>query len=56
MGYCDVCEKDTPSKELNICEGCKEKVCIDCCVEMTYHNMIDFPYCKRCQSLNEILD
>ena len=52
MDYCHVCDK--PSNELSKCEGCNQDVCPDCCVGITYHNMIDFPYCKTCEELSEM--
>jgi len=49
--YCHRCEKT--KSNLTICEGCGRKVCAECCVEITPHNMVDFPFCKTCEFLNE---
>lgn len=51
MEFCNVCVEN--KNDLVICEGCKESVCSQCCVEITYHNMIDFPFCKLCESIGE---
>ena len=50
MDYCSCC--DEPKKELVKCEGCGQDVCEKCCVNITYHNQIDFPFCKTCESFD----
>lgn len=51
MNTCEICEKE--KKSLVKCEGCKNYVCEDCCIDPTPTNMIDFPFCKDCHSANE---
>lgn len=51
MSHCQVC--DELKESLTKCEGCNQDVCEECCVGITYHNMIDFPLCKICYELNE---
>lgn len=31
-----------------VCDRCGEPVCERCCVQMTYHNQIDYPLCTTC--------
>ncbi|MED3575794.1 hypothetical protein [Cytobacillus praedii] len=50
MNYCHVC--DEPKIDLTKCEGCNQDVCVDCCVEITPHNMVDLPFCKTCEDLS----
>ena len=46
MSYlqCHMCEGETDF----YCDTCGEPVCEDCCVQMTYHNQIDYPLCQDC--------
>lgn len=49
---CNICNK--AKDELVKCDGCGNDVCSKCCVEITYHNQIDFPYCKDCEEMSLI--
>lgn len=49
---CSRCEEN--KTDLVKCEGCNQPVCSECCVEITSHNMIDFPFCKNCEDLNKM--
>lgn len=51
MEYCHVCDK--PKNGLVKCEGCDQNTCSECCVSLTIHNMIDFPFCKTCEETSE---
>ena len=52
MNHCHRC--DEPKKGMTKCEGCNQDVCEDCCVKITPHNMVDFPFCIACEELNEL--
>lgn len=51
---CSVCNE--VKDELVECEGCNNNVCPSCCVDITYHNMIDFAYCKNCEEISSAQD
>lgn len=51
---CSVCNE--VKDELVRCESCNNNVCSNCCVDITYHNQIDFPYCKLCEEISSALD
>jgi len=45
--FCHMCES-TSEDYIAECESCGKDFCVDCCVEMTIHNLVDFPLCKDC--------
>ena len=48
---CSQCEKNNIS--LLECKGCGAECCEKCLVDLTPHNMIDFPFCKTCYEAGE---
>lgn len=46
---CSVCNE--VKDELVKCDSCGNNACPKCCVDITYHNQIDFPYCKNCEEM-----
>ena len=35
------------------CDVCGEPTCESCCVQMTYHNQIDYPLCLGCEETRQ---